>query len=88
MKTYKEWEAEMINADPQFYKCTEEVLKRRLYEQHCLNRYDKARKETAKEIFEEIEKLTYRLLNDKDYGVGNMICDIAELKKKYEEVEE
>lgn len=44
---------------------------------------DEQIKETAKEIFEEIEKLTYRLLNDKDYVVGDMICDIAELKKKY-----
>lgn len=36
---------------------------------------DEVRKETAKEIFEKIEKLTYRLLNDKDYVAGDLMCD-------------
>ena len=44
--------------------------------------YEKARREVAREIFEEIEKLTYRYLNDADYSGGDMIYDIAELKKK------
>ena len=44
---------------------------------------DEMRKETAKEIFEEIEKLTYRLLNDKDYVVGDMIVDILDLAQNY-----
>ena len=41
--------------------------------------------EVAKEIFEEIEKLTFRLLNDKDYVAGDLICDIGELKLRYVE---
>ena len=39
--------------------------------------------EVAKEIFEEIEKLTYRLLNDADYTMGDIVYDITELKNKY-----
>ena len=41
--------------------------------------------EVAKEIFEEIEKLTCRLLNDKDYVAGDLIWDISELKLRYME---
>lgn len=41
--------------------------------------------EIAKEIFEEIEKLAFRLLNDKNYVIGDMIWDITEIKKKYTE---
>ena len=41
--------------------------------------------EVAKEIFEEIEKLAFRLLNDKDYVAGDLICDIGELKLRYME---
>lgn len=44
---------------------------------------EEVRKETAKEIFEKIEKLTYRLLNDKDYVAGDLMCDIGELKLRY-----
>ena len=39
--------------------------------------------EIAKEIFEEIDKLTYRLLNDADYTMGDIVYDITELKNKY-----
>ena len=39
--------------------------------------------EIAKEIFEELEKLTYRLLNDADYTMGDIVYDITELKNKY-----
>ena len=39
--------------------------------------------EVAKEIFEEIEKLTYRLLNDADYTMGDIVYDITGLKNKY-----
>ena len=39
--------------------------------------------EVAKEIFEELEKLTYRLLNDADYTMGDIVYDITELKNKY-----
>lgn len=43
---------------------------------------NEAERKVAREIFEEIEKLTYRYLNDADYSGGDMIYDIAELKKK------
>ena len=46
-----------------------------------------ARSTVASEVFEEIGKLTYRLLNDNHYIVGDMIWDIIELKKKYTESE-
>lgn len=39
--------------------------------------------EVACEIFEELEKLTYRLLNDADYTMGDIVYDITELKNKY-----
>lgn len=41
--------------------------------------------EVAREIFADIEKYTYRYLNDADYSGGDLIYDIAELKKKYTE---
>ena len=37
------------------------------------------------EIFEEIEKLSHRFMNDEHYIFGDMVWDIAELKKKYTE---
>ena len=48
------------------------------------NNYRKS-SEVAREIIEEIEKYTYRYLNDAHYIMGDMILDIAELKKKYTE---
>lgn len=39
--------------------------------------------DVAAEIFKEIDKFTYRYLNDSDYSGGDMIYDIAELKEKY-----
>ena len=41
--------------------------------------------DVAREIFEEIEKLSYRFMNDKHYIFGDMVWDIAILKKKYTE---
>ena len=41
------------------------------------------RSDVAKEIFEELDKLTYRLLNDADYTMGDIVYDITELKNKY-----
>ena len=35
------------------------------------------------EIFEEIEKLTNRWLNEADYSVGEFSYDLTELKEKY-----
>ena len=40
--------------------------------------------DVAREIFEEIDKLVYRLLNDVHYIAGDLVWDINELKKKYE----
>lgn len=48
---------------------------------------EKAKREVAREIFEEIEKLSYRFMNDKHYIFGDMVWDINELKKKYTEEE-
>lgn len=58
------------------------------YERYYFNHeYDKliaeAEQEVAKKIFEEIDKLTYQLLNDTHYTVGEMIWDINELRKTY-----
>lgn len=39
--------------------------------------------DVAKEIFEEIDNLTHRILNDKNYVLGDMIYDTTEFKKKY-----
>ena len=55
-------------------------------EQELAATYDKleeAESKVAKNIFEEIDKFAYRYLNDADYSGGDMIYDIAELKKKY-----
>lgn len=41
--------------------------------------------EVARKIFEEIEKLSYRFMNDKHYIFGDMVGDIAELKSRYTE---
>ena len=47
-----------------------------------------ANKAQAREIFEEIEKLSFRFMNDRHYIFGDMVYDIAELKKKYTEEKE
>lgn len=39
--------------------------------------------EVAREIFAEIEKITYRYLNCTIYSMGEMIYDLNELKNKY-----
>lgn len=52
-----------------------------LYYSVC--REDEAVARTAKKIFEELDKLTYRLLNDADYTMGDIVYDITELKNKY-----
>ena len=40
-------------------------------------------KNEIKKIFKELDKLTYRLLNDADYTMGDIVYDITELKNKY-----
>lgn len=37
----------------------------------------------AEEIFAEIDKLAYRFMNDVHYLFGDMVYDLAEIKKKY-----
>ena len=41
--------------------------------------------EVAREIFDKLDCMIYRLLNDRHYIVGDMCYEIAELKKKYTE---
>ncbi len=42
--------------------------------------------EVATEIFDDIDEIAYRYLNNADYSAGDMIYDLNELKKKYTEV--
>lgn len=41
----------------------------------------------AEEIFAEIDKVVYQLMNNLNYSIGDTVYDIAELKKKYTEEE-
>ena len=43
--------------------------------------------EVAREIFEEIDRMIYKVLNDRHYIMGDMCYEVAELKKKYTENE-
>ena len=43
----------------------------------------KYKTEVAREIFEEIDKITLKYLDDKEYSTGDMVYDITELKNKY-----
>ena len=52
------------------------------------DRLENARQEVAREIFEEIEKLSHRFMNDEHYIFGDMVWDIAELKEKYTKKDE
>lgn len=54
-------------------------------EQELATTYDKleeAESKIIKEIFEEIDKITYHYLNDVDYSGGDLIYDITELKNR------
>ena len=48
-----------------------------------INHSYRKQSDVAKEIFEELDKLTYQLLNDADYTMGDIVYDITELKNKY-----
>lgn len=48
-----------------------------------INHNYRKQSDVTKEIFEELDKLTYRLLNDADYTMGDIVYDITELKNKY-----
>jgi hypothetical protein len=39
-------------------------------------------------IFDNVDEIAYRYLNDADYSAGDMIYDLNELKKKYTEGEQ
>ena len=41
--------------------------------------------EVAEEIFEEIDRMIYKVLNDRHYIMGDMCYEVAELKNKYTE---
>ena len=41
--------------------------------------------EVAMEIFDKVDEIAYRYLNDADYSGGDMVYDLNELKKKYTE---
>jgi hypothetical protein len=41
--------------------------------------------DVAREIFEEIDRMIYKVLNDRHYIMGDMCYEVAELKKKYTE---
>jgi hypothetical protein len=43
--------------------------------------------EVAREIFDDVDEIAYRYLNNADYSAGDMIYDLNELKKKYTEGE-
>ena len=54
-------------------------------EQAYQNGYQKGNADAAREIFNEIDKITYKHLNDKEYSTGEMIYDLDNLKNKYRE---
>ena len=75
-----------------YHSIKEELKLEKMYHRETENLCDRyciesqqAKKQVAREIFEEIEKLSYRFMNDKHYIFGDMVWDIAELKKKYTE---
>ena len=53
--------------------------------EHLYNAGYRKSSDVAEKIFAEVEKFTYRYLNDADYSGGDLIYDLAELKKKYTE---
>ncbi len=61
--------------------------KAHIYATRAIKKCYRKQSEVAREIFEEIEKLTYRYLNDDCYSGGDIIYDLSELKKKYTEVQ-
>lgn len=52
---------------------------------HYIPAADVVPREEITKIFEELDRLIYRYLNDADYSSGDLIYDIEELKKKYTE---
>lgn len=46
---------------------------------------NKIKCEVAREIFVEIDKITLRYLDNKEYSTGDMVYDLDELKQKYKE---
>ena len=46
---------------------------------------EKAKADVAQAIFDNVDEIAYRYLNDSDYSAGDMIYDLNELKKKYTE---
>lgn len=46
---------------------------------------EKAKADVTWAIFDNVDEIAYRYLNDADYSAGDMIYDLNELKKKYTE---
>ena len=59
-----------------------DAISRALASLLCDKGYCKA-SEVAREIFAEIDRMIYCLLNDRHYIVGDMCYEVEELKKKY-----
>ena len=62
------------------FECKAMIYAKRFYNAG----YRKA-SEVAREIFEEIDRMIYKVLNDRHYIMGDMCWEVAELKKKYTE---
>ena len=43
----------------------------------------KVKRDTVKEIFAEIDKITLKYLDDKEYSTGDMVYDLDKLKEEY-----
>ena len=63
-----------IDEEPCYYGCVANLI--------IDYGYRKA-SDVAREIFEEIDRMIYNVLNDRHYIMGDMCYEVAELKKKY-----
>lgn len=77
--TVEEWsECSLHRTDGFCARC--KGLAERLYNAgHCKG------SELVWEIFDKVDEIAYRYLNDADYSAGDMIYDLNELKKEYTE---
>ncbi len=66
-------------------ECKNTVCQTVDFAEHLYNSGYRKQSEVVREIFEEIEKFTHRFLDDFNYLGGDLVYDIAELKKKYTE---
>lgn len=69
---------EYANNSTNEYSCVDFVISQNLY-----NEDYRKQNEVVWAIFDDIDKIAYRYLNDADYSGGDMIYDLNELKEKY-----